>query len=319
MKREIQSPYAGEIIMRSLKSAAIFSMALVSSGCGLSVPSKNLTTEDQPDPVNGSSQQAYYETQIIGHIGCEMAMAVFQADARWKLPWLREWGTAVTLIITAQDQSGLNAGASLISPLQNFTKTFPAGGLVTIPQTFTLGLGATGSLNATRSETIQVTWANADLLEYGKSLVNAISRTGKTPCVDAQKGAMIDGDLRLREFVFDKAQLAWAGDGNPALVGGLQTKYWPLYNTMTEEIIFLSAFGGSVTPSWKLARLSTSPTASFAVAQRTYTNDLIVTMGTIAQRASAQHAAQLGPAAQNQHNARVNASAIATSIAAQSH
>lgn len=124
---------------------------------------------------------------------------------------------------------------------------------------------------------------------------------------------LIDGDLKIKEFIFDKAVVAAAGNG------AWDTKR-PPYNSWTEETTFVSAYGGSITPTWKLARLTANTSSNLVVAQRTNTNDLIVTLGPLQSRSEAQKnppfsAFQLTASAMNQHNARVQANAIAVSVA----
>jgi hypothetical protein len=77
--------------------------------------------------------------------------------------------------------------------------------------------------------------------------------------------------------------------------------------------------GGSFTPTWKLARLTANTSSNLVVAQRTNTNDLIITLGPIAKPQPKFGPVELIAAAMNQHNSRVSASAIAVSIQGQSH
>jgi hypothetical protein len=218
------------------------------------------------------------------------------------LPWFKEWGVTVTQSITAEDQSGLAPGVTLIQPLQNAIFTFPSGGNVLSPQSLTYSVGATASANALRTETIQYTFANRDLLQFG------------TVCSRLQRsGVFIDGDLKIREFIYDKAAIA--ASGNATIVGAR-----PAFNTWTEEITFVAAYGGTATPTWKLARITANTSSNLLVAQRTNTNDLIITLGPLGPgQPKKGKPLELGQNAMNQHNARVSAAAIAVSIAGQSH
>jgi hypothetical protein len=150
---------------------------------------------------------------------------------------------------------------------------------------------------------------------------------GYADCGNKGAGVLIDGDLKIREFIYDKAQIIAAGNG-------LWDVKNPPYNAWTEEITFVSAYGGTATPTWKLARISANTSSNLVVAQRTNTNDLIITLGPLdsCQQKPPPHAAQpacppdaangplqLTAAAMNQHNARVQANAIATSTAGQMH
>jgi hypothetical protein len=271
------------------------------AGCGLYTPAKDPFKSDTPTQDTPIPEQASYESRIVNHVTCEIVEGLLQAESL-NLPWLKDWGVTVTQSITAEDQSGLSPGVSFIHPLQNAVFMFPSGGNVISPQSLTYSIGATGSANALRTEMIQYTFANRDLLRYG------------TVCGSQQRsGVLIDGDLKIREFIYDKAAIA-ASD-NATIVGGR-----PPFNTWTEEITFVAAYGGTATPTWKLARFTANTSSNLIVAQRTNTNDLIITLGPLGPgQPKKGKALELAQNAMNQHNARVSAAAIAVSISGQSH
>lgn len=124
-------------------------------------------------------------------------------------------------------------------------------------------------MNALRTETIQYTFKNEDAIKFWK-------------CGNTGSGVLIDGDLKIREFIFDKAQIVAAGNGlfDPKLNPKSTTTKMP-YNAWTEEITFVASYGGTATPTWHLARVSANASSNLVVAQRTNTNDLIVTLGPI--------------------------------------
>jgi len=200
------------------------------AGCGLYTPDKDPFKGETPTSQAPIPEQASYENRIVNHVTCEIVEGLLQAESL-NLPWPNAWGVTVTQSITAEDQSGLAPGITLMHPLQNAVFTFPAGGNIVSPQSLTFSLGATASANALRTETIQYTFANRDLLQYG------------TVCGNLQRsGVFIDGDLKIREFIYDKAAIA-ASD-NATIVGGR-----PAFNTWTEEITFVAAYGGTATPT----------------------------------------------------------------------
>jgi hypothetical protein len=288
----------------------VIALPALLGACGAFVPEKTFLA-DEPDPNNGlKSAQASYENDIVSHIVCEVAAGLAQAQGQWQLPWLPKWGTAITLTISAQEQGGLSPGVSTLRTLPNVIKMFPTGGNVVSPQQFSLGVGVSAAGTATRTETIQYTYANQDLLRFARQAGD---------CAETKHGIMIDSDLKIRQFIYDKAQVARLGNAN--LAGGTSPLawQWPIYNTFTEEISFLTGFGGNITPTWKLARFTANTNSNLASAERTYTNDLIITIGPLGSPSSPTQAAALGPAGQAQHNAKVNASAIATSISALPH
>jgi hypothetical protein len=307
---------------RGKVSLAFFFALIVSSAlaaCGLYTPDKDPFTSNAPDPSYTLSRQGSYESALVDHVTCEITQGLVEATRAGGLKWLPTWGTAVTLTLTVEDQTGLSPGVSLITPLPNRVFPFPTGGNVTSPQSFSLSIGGTASVNALRTETIQYTIKNSDLLDHPL-------------CYPYGEGVLIDGDLKIREFIFDKAAVA-------ATANGAWSLGRPPYNTWTEEITFVSAYGGTVTPTWKLARLSAGASSNLVVGQRTNTNDLVITLGPLdpCQNPATSRKRddpksppkcppepvnapiQLTAAAMNQHNARVQANAIAVSLTGQTH
>ena len=231
------------------------------AACGLYTPDKDPFTSDAPiGPEYVDSRQGGYENSLVDHITCEISQGLQQAKNSYDIPWLyKDWGAAVTLSITVEDQTGLSPGVSYIQPLQNGVFTFPTGGNVTSPQSFSANFGGTASVNSLRTETIQYTVKNEDAIAHSN-------------CGNIGTGILIDGDLKIREFIFDKVQIVAAGNG-------LWDKKNPPYNTWTEEITFVASYGASATPTWHLARLSANTSSNLFTSQRTNTNDLVITLG----------------------------------------
>jgi len=288
--------------------------------CGTYTPDKdpfssNAVVQDGPD--KGASRQGLYENDIVVHVLCEIGEGLRLAQGLNISRLTEKWGTTVTQSITVEDQTGLAPGITATTPLANRVFTFPTGGNVTSPQSFAWSIGGTASANSLRTEMIQYTFRNKDILKNTNS-----------GCLrDNIKGVMIDGDLKIREFIYDKAQIWLAG--NASLIGsGPDANQLNPFNTFTEEITFVAAYGGSFTPTWKLARISSGASSNLIVGQRTNTNDLIITLGPVKTKDSqgkpidylkGNIPVQLEDYAVNQHQARVQAAAIAVSIAGQSH
>lgn len=301
--------------MMRLRRGVVFIAALQLAGCGLYVPAKTFESEAPSSESPYTSPQGDYENKIVAHLVCEVSNGIYAAATNFDLPWLKskKWGTAITLTITAEDQSGFNPGISLIQPFANKVFTFP-GGNVTSSQSFNLGVGGSASANATRTETIQFTIVNSKLFDGGKSHASKPSA-----CTPFEGGAMIDGDLKIREFIYDKAVVAYWNNANPGPTkksGNIASiPKWPLFNTFTESINFVATLSGNVTPSWKLARFSNNTGAGTLLsAQRTYTNSVIITIGPLGAEPSETAAASLSQGAQSQHNAQVQGGATATAI-----
>src|SRR5262249_514601 len=113
-------------------------------GCGFYVAEKNFYREKPDSAFPYTNPRGRYENKNVTHLVCEVANGIAAVVARYDLPWLasKKWGTAITLTITAQDQSGLSPGLSFFKPFGNHIFTFPSGGPVTASQSFTLGVGA---------------------------------------------------------------------------------------------------------------------------------------------------------------------------------
>jgi hypothetical protein len=303
----------------------VFVASSAVTACGLYTPDKDPFSSNAPvAPDYKFSRQGAYESGLVDHVTCEISMGLAEALKRWDIPNVDQWGTAVTLSMTVEDQTGLSPGVTFIQPLRNVVFPFSTGGNVTSPQSLSLSIGATASVNALRTEVIQYTFKNSDAIKYSK-------------CGNIGSGVLIDGDLKIREFIFDKVQIAAAGNG---LWNGETTLP---YNAWTEDITFVAAYGGTATPTWKLARITANASSNLIVSQRTNTNDLIITLGPIDPcsrrfdlRPKPKSMAEGGgggcpattpktaplsltAAAMNQHNARVSANAIAVSISNQTH
>jgi hypothetical protein len=151
-------------------------------------------------------------------------------------------------------------------------------------------------------------------------------------CKSHQEGAMIDGDLKIWEFIYDKAFIAASSNATTwspvktkigtqtvkdKTVNIYRTDYgrhpnWPLYNTFTENISFVATFSGNVTPTWKLARVAANSTGNLLSATRMNTNQLTLTMGPIQSPGSATSPPQLKQGAQQQHDNTVLSNSIKT-------
>jgi hypothetical protein len=213
-----------------------------------------------------------------------------------------QWGTAVTLTLTFEDQSALNPGVSLMTPFENSVKTFPVGGNVTSPQSFSLGLGVAGTANATRTETIQFTYPNQDLLSWADKQFKSDPET----CEKTNKGIAIASNLKIDDFIYDKASIASLGND----IGKVSPDS-PPFNTFQEQITFVASYGGNVTPTWKFARISADPTGTLLTATRTNTDSLTITLGDVTP-ATLTSPAQLKTAGQNLNNAGVGGTLFGT-------
>ena len=279
-------------------------MSATFGGCGLTVPVNHPLQDNTPKP-SGHSYEGDYTAGIVTHVLCEISVGLVAANTL-DLPWIYNWGTTVTQSITVEDQSGASPGLTVLSPIQNVVKMFPAGGNVILPQTASESIGLSGSFNALRTETIQYTFKNREIIESYKP----------EPC--DKNDILINGNLKIKDFIYDNATVARGGHILFAL-SGKTPWHKPVFNVFSEEITFVAAFGGTFTPTWKLARIQANAASNLLLAERTTTNDLVITLGPLDPKTPVNSPVQLTQAAQSQHLTRVQASAIAVSLQGQSH
>jgi hypothetical protein len=134
--------------MFSGKALSLFiASSIFLTGCGLYTPDKNPFVSDSPvAPDYRFTSAGSYESGLVDHITCEISKALYEADRQFHLAWLKnDWGTAVTLSMTVEDQTGVNPGLSLIHPMGNVLFPFSTGN-VTSPQSFSYNIGGTAVL-----------------------------------------------------------------------------------------------------------------------------------------------------------------------------
>jgi hypothetical protein len=250
------------------------------SGCGFYTPEKYPFTEDTIDPASGTSAYGNIEDAIVGHAVCEISKGIYDVwEHRATLQytsWLysSDWGVSVTITLTFEDQSALNPGVSLTTPLQNKVFAFPSGGNVTSPQSFALGLGGAGTGNATRQETIQFTYTNKVLLKWARE--RARIENTENFCDRTNKGIMINSDLKIDQFIYDKMSINSNGNVfDPANVKS------PPFNTFQEQLTFVASLNANATPTWKFARITANTTSPLLTATRTDTDALTITFGQV--------------------------------------
>jgi hypothetical protein len=298
----------------------LFLIALCVSGCGFTVPEKDPFSKDIPDPPkrypDGTvllqpSPQGKIEDLIIADIQCELARGIWQSSQMPGVAWLasKRYGTAVSLKLSIDEQTTADPGVTLTKPFGNAVSSF-ANGNVTTAQSFALGLGFTGQAHSTRIETIQFTDANDEL---AKLVTSTLKKEGSYDCAGFRQGMMIEGDLGIAQFIYDKASIASAGTVLSPPSGA------PPFNVFQEEITFVATYGGSVSPTWKLLRITTNPSSELLSASRSKTDDLIISIGPLGHPATINGPAQLSSDAQMVHQSALIGSATALSNQASAH
>ena len=281
------------IIFRQAAGAIFLSLAL--TGCGLYVPQKDPLATNDID-VRGRSRQGKIESNIIANVRCELTRGLYRAINTGNVPWLADWGTSISLNLTWEQTSGVNPGVLYTSPIGD-SALFSAGG------------GVSGSAHSTRNEAITFTLENRMLLR--EAMLTSHAKQG-LDCSGLEDGVTVSSDLKIDEFIYDKATIA---GGREARTRRIE---YPQFSTFQETLTFVVTVGGDFTPSWKFIRLSVNPSAPFLSGSRSNTSQIIITLGPLAKPAGPAGAAQLALQAAVQHDAAVAGNATAAAIRSQS-
>jgi hypothetical protein len=209
------------------------------------------------------------------------------------MPYLgTTWGTQVTLKLTWDEVSGLTPSVSFINPMA-------------MMQSFSVSPGASATAHATRLETITFLFENRGLLDVAK-------RKGRQDCRLRETGTMTERDLRIEEFIYDKATLAGSHVATTVDPGR------PQFSTFQEDLTFVGTLSGNVTPVWKLTRISANTSGSLANASRSTTGDILITLGALATDEQGNLLPQLGNASASQHQAGIIGGSVASQNKSQS-
>lgn len=284
-------------------SGAYFAAAICfTSGCGVSIPEKSVVHSDAiAYSVDGSpklSREGGIESDIIAHIRCEIRNGVADAVKLNTVPWLKDWGATVTLKLTWDETGGATPGVTFLDAL--------AAG-----EQFALGLGVSANRHATRLETITFTFSNAELLEeQAKDEKAGYAKS----CIKMPDGTAITSNLEIDQFIFDKATIAATGEATSHT--DLKES---IYSAFQEEITFVATYGASVTPTWKLTKLTANSSGTFLTASRSHTSNLIITLGPVDKKNSKKNGpTKLSQDAASQHTAALIGGQTASAIVSQS-
>lgn len=218
------------------------------SGCGTYVPN---IQEFPGDTVDGQ----LFVQKIVQNINCEITEAVryvIEQDKklpRRTAPWFDNWGIQTTLTLTMDEKGSVN-------PVVNWLPPSPASSL------FNLAGAGTVSSTANRIDKL--------------NSYNSVQQFLQNQCVQRPDGPwMLSSDLKLREWLVYVIMAANTGEIS---VPG-DTKGPLKSNVISHQIKFIVTSSGSLTPGWKLARVSINQSGSFLTSSRDRTHDLTITLG----------------------------------------
>jgi hypothetical protein len=261
---------------RVLLAALVLSPTL--GGCGLFVPEKDIFSYDTHRP-GVASPQAAFENMIVAHVQCEIQKGLIDAlniplkPKSHRLDWLRALVIAVQLKITVDEQSTLMPSVAVAVPLSLASIT----------------AGLTGTAHATRVETISFNVSAQDLEADAKKIM-ASTNTTSISCAEYQKTILIESDLKIDQFIYDKAFIATTHEVPADPKNALP------YTVFSDEITFVTTFGASATPTWTFKRVTVDPASPLLNATRSRTPDVLITIspGTPATPTSAARLSQEG-------------------------
>ncbi len=243
-----------------------------------------------------------------------------------RLTWMLDdkWRAQIILTLTIDEKSAFNPGLSLNTPMHNGAVNFVGETFTTasaiqantysflsVPQSYSFGLGGTFSADATRKETLSLfidfkqVLGDIEKQYVKKSLnmnkINDLLKDAAAPCPN-EKGIFIQSDLKLKEWLEDVTLPARVQDGldygSALKAEATESKK----DVISHEVTFVIVYGGNITPTWKLVRVSANTGSSpLFGATRTNTQDLLITMGPV-QNPTAQSiilASQTGLAVAN--------------------
>ena len=258
---------------RSTKTLMLLvGLSAVLGGCSTVTPDMH--------PGELAQKQWVSERKLVDHVQCQLGEAVRTAAAEDKFnaanidpalraTWLHTWGAKVSLVIALDDKAGLTPGVTLNDPLENAVSVFAKNGNVTTAQSRNLGFGGTLQSEAIRTETIGFFYSFADLLD------NNVINFGA--CDDASKGQFLSSDLKISDFIRKGMDIA-----NTSGVLTRKPSQSP-YDTFTYEVKFIVTKGASITPMWKLLRVSADQSGTLFAGSTVRTDDLTITMGKVTQ------------------------------------
>jgi hypothetical protein len=266
---------------------ALFILFFV-SGCGTMVPQMqemwDFKTPDTPD-TNYISAGGALEYKIKKKILCELIEATQKIAQDEVLP--PDWGVQYILNLQVDESTALNPGVALVTPMHNAITNFkgeyltgPTTPLATAtypflssPQQYSLGLGGTLSSQGTRVDKFGSFWALDKLKIPMKSTCLNDDGTLKPP--GQGSSLLLESELGIYTWLHDAMTAEFLSPSSPSDPANK-------LDFVSYEIKFMVISTGTITPTWKLVRITT-PTGSLplASANRTRTHDLTLTFGPV--------------------------------------
>jgi hypothetical protein len=245
-------------------------LCVSTAGCGLRTPDMEIS----------SDQNATLKVvnNIMSHVEDELGCAINQLIKEDKLdaesahvprayPWLDKSTAQISLKLTVDEKSTLNAGLSYSDFFTNSISTIGKT-IITTPRSFAFGANIGGSSDATRIDNSDYTFSVADAFVKDKDY----EPTNGRACEASAKydGVLFNSQLHIRDWLESRlAQFELHPEAKQAVP-----------DTLTTDITFVVMYSGNITPTWHLVPVSYNTGGSpFFNAARTRTDDVIISIG----------------------------------------
>ncbi len=269
----------------------VFSFVTLCGGCGI------VTPEIQESWANENDHQIGVNS-IVGQMSCEIGQAIretyYSPRNKGELNFLKTWGAQFTLILTADEKSGINPGVSLITPL--------SGG-----QKYSTNFGATLSSEANRIDTQQRFYPITDFLKGGARYSGGRTDRSCISSVGEPGTLFIQTDSGFRDDLFSFISTLYTRTADEP-IGGQSASVVGMSHNIKFDIVT----SGNVTPTWTLVRVATTSSPLFSTS-RDRSQQIIITLGPL-QSGTGQKAKGLAAASQNAQNSQELAAYIARSL-----
>jgi hypothetical protein len=189
------------------------------------------------------------EADVKEKIYCAIYYAV---KSQTKLP--PNWAVQMTLDLQVEETGALNPGLSFIMPYN------PS-------ESFTLGLGASLSSQATREDKFGSYW-DLDRLkaQFTRECDDVHTIRGSSP--------LITNDLGLTQWLTDSLENNWS---IPSSIQGKDNVFDQ--DSLTYHVRFVVITSGTIDPTWKLVRFTNNSSSALGSVNRTRTHDVLLTFG----------------------------------------
>jgi hypothetical protein len=305
-------------------------MTWVLGGCGLNVPRVQEIWDRDIAGIPGANGQPYLtgsaqiEFEVEKKIFCELKDAVRAAQIynvgksatlNSKVTTAQfglippDWGALLALSLQVDESSSFTPGVTLNTVLPNETKVFYPGNTVPTSQSRNLGFGATLSSTATRIDKWNPYWSIEFLNKPPTSGSVCLPQNDPfesfQPKVTPASSSpfIIESDLGIKDWLLGTMWLSdlIPSEGGTSDSGTSASSGAAKAQSISYDVKFIIVSSGSVTPTWKLVRITANTSGTLFSTGRTRTHELIITIGPTSgkagdQTSNAHLASQIGQA-----------------------